>query len=106
MLCRERWAGLEQEGFGIVFVEAAAAGCPQIAGKSGGSAEAVTHGETGYVIDTPSDVDAVAQAIATLLADPARSQAMRVASREHAVTKFSYDLLAGRLRLSLEAFER
>ena len=76
MLCRERWAGLEQEGFGIVFVEAAAAGCPQIAGKSGGSAEAVTHGETGYVIDTPSDVDAVAQAIATLLADPARSQAM------------------------------
>ena len=36
MLCRNRWAGLEQEGFGIVFLEAAAAGVPQIAGDSGG----------------------------------------------------------------------
>ncbi len=26
MLCRNRWLGLEQEGFGIVFLEAAAAG--------------------------------------------------------------------------------
>ena len=41
MLCRNRWAGLEQEGFGIVFVEAAAAGVPQVAGNSGGAAEAV-----------------------------------------------------------------
>ncbi|MFB0926743.1 MAG: glycosyltransferase family 4 protein [Acidimicrobiales bacterium] len=106
MLCRDRWAGLEQEGFGIVFVEAAAAGCPQIAGRSGGSAEAVTDGETGYVVETPSDADVVAQSIADLLADPARSEAMRVASRKHAVAKFSYDLLADRLRLSLEAFER
>ena len=38
MACRTRWAGLEQEGFGIVFLEAAAAGVPQIAGDSGGSA--------------------------------------------------------------------
>ena len=56
MLCRQRWGGLEQEGFGIVFVEAAAAGCPQIAGRSGGSAEAVADGETGYVIEIPTDV--------------------------------------------------
>ena len=41
MLCRNRWAGLEQEGFGIVFLEAAAAGVPQVAGDSGGAAEAV-----------------------------------------------------------------
>ena len=32
MLCRNRWGGLEQEGFGIVFVEAAACGVPQVAG--------------------------------------------------------------------------
>lgn len=106
MLCRERWAGLEQEGFGIVFVEAAAAGCPQIAGKSGGSAEAVAHGETGLVVDTPSDADAVAGAIDRLLSMPNENQAMRLASREHAVAKFSYDLLAGRLWESLESFER
>ena len=35
MLCRNRWGGLEQEGFGIVFVEAAACGVPQVAGDSG-----------------------------------------------------------------------
>src|SRR5262245_58694355 len=37
MLCRDRWAGLEQEGFGIVFLEAAACGVAQLAGHSGGS---------------------------------------------------------------------
>ncbi len=36
MLCRNRWMGLEQEGFGIVFLEAAAAGVPQVAGRLGG----------------------------------------------------------------------
>ena len=30
MVCRNRWGGLEQEGFGIVFVEAAAAGVPAV----------------------------------------------------------------------------
>ena len=60
MLCRNRWAGLEQEGFGIVFLEAAAAGVPQVAGDSGGAAEAVLHGETGLVVDRPDEVDAVA----------------------------------------------
>jgi len=106
MLCRKRWAGLEQEGFGIVFVEAAAAGCPQIAGLSGGSAEAVSDGTTGYVVDKPDDVTAVAAAINRVLAHPDHADAMRVASRKHAVQSFSYDLLADRLRASLETFER
>ena len=34
MVCRNRWFGLEQEGFGIVFLEAAASGIPQIAGAA------------------------------------------------------------------------
>ncbi len=41
MDCRSRWFGLEQEGFGIVFIEAAACGLAQIAGRSGGSHDAV-----------------------------------------------------------------
>lgn len=106
MLCRERWAGLEQEGFGIVFVEAAAAGCPQIAGRSGGSAEAVSHGETGYLVEQPNKPDQVAHAIEQILAHPDQQEEMRRASRRHAVEKFSYDLLADRLRQSLESFDR
>jgi len=39
------------EGFGIVFMEAAAAGLPSIAGNVGGQPEAVIHGETGFVVD-------------------------------------------------------
>jgi len=62
MLCRNRWAGLEQEGFGIVFAEAAACAVPSVAGDSGGAAEAVVEGETGYVVD-PTDVDAATAAV-------------------------------------------
>jgi len=35
MCCRDRWRGLEAEGFGIVFLEAAACGVPSVAGRSG-----------------------------------------------------------------------
>jgi phosphatidylinositol alpha-1,6-mannosyltransferase len=103
MLCRNRWGGLEQEGFGIVFVEAAACGVPQIAGASGGAAEAVAHGETGLVIDRPDDVDAVAAAMRSLLDDPARRAAMAEAGRRRAIAEFSYDVLAERLGRSLGA---
>ena len=53
MACRNRWLGLEQEGFGIVFLEAAAAGVPQVAGDSGGASEAVLDGVTGLVVADP-----------------------------------------------------
>ena len=90
-------AGLEQEGFGIVFLEAAACGVPQVAGDSGGAAEAVAHGETGLVIDDPDDVQAVADAYAQLLDDDELRTAMGVRSRERVETEFSYDVLARRL---------
>ncbi|MEA3020327.1 MAG: phosphatidyl-myo-inositol dimannoside synthase, partial [Actinomycetota bacterium] len=62
MLCRDQWGGLEKEGFGIVFLEAAACGVPPVAGRSGGSADAVADVESGVVVDDPRDVDAVAGA--------------------------------------------
>ena len=103
MLCRNRWAGLEQEGFGIVFLEAAACAVPQIAGRSGGAAEAVEHGVTGLVIDEPHDVDAVADALSRLLDDDALRQQMGLASRRRAEAEFSYDVLARRLGRALGA---
>ncbi len=103
MLCRNRWGGLEQEGFGIVFVEAAACGVPQVAGDSGGAAEAVADGQTGIVVRRPDDVTEVADAFVALLDDPARRAAMGAAARRRAVTEFSYDVLAERLGRSLGA---
>ncbi len=101
MMCRNRWAGLEQEGFGIVFVEAASSGVPQVAGRSGGAHEAVADGETGYVIDDSSDVSAVAAAISRVLADDGLRQRLGAASRERAVQEFSYDVLSKRLGAAL-----
>lgn len=103
MVCRNRWGGLEQEGFGIVFVEAAAAGVPQVAGDSGGAAEAVADGETGVVVRDPLDHLAVADAIEELLCDPDRRAAMGAAARRRAVDSFSYDVLSERLGRALGA---
>src|SRR5262245_3842278 len=96
-LCRNRWAGLEQEGFGIVFLEAAACGVPQVAGASGGAAEAVVDGGTGMVVITPREPAAVPRALAALLDDPERRATMGAASRQRVVDEFAYDVLARRL---------
>ena len=101
MLCRSRWLGLEQEGFGIVFLEAAAAGVPQVAGDSGGAAEAVEHGVTGLVVQRPENPAEVAQALRELLADGALRQRMGTAARRRAVASFDYSRLAPRLARSL-----
>ena len=97
MLCRDRWFGLEQEGFGIVCLEAASCGTPQLAGRSGGSDEAVIDGVTGVVVDRPTDVRDVADALAGLLrSQPLRKQ-MSIESRERVLKEFTYDDLSLRL---------
>ena len=95
MPCRDRWGGLEAEGFGIVFLEAAAAGVPAVAGRSGGSHEAVVDGETGFVVESRAlDVRA---ALGALLADDRLRARLGVAARERAVNEFAYDRLVARL---------
>ena len=96
MCCRERWGGLEAEGFGIVFLEAAASGVPAVAGRSGGAEEAVDDGTTGFVVD-PLDAGAVAGALGRLLADPGLRRAMGTAARARAEASFAYDRLSQRL---------
>jgi phosphatidylinositol alpha-1,6-mannosyltransferase len=97
MACRNRWLGLEQEGFGIVFLEAAAAGVPQIAGDSGGAAEAVLDGVTGLVVGNPDDPGAVAEALRALLSDPVLRRRMGRAARKRVQESFDTDVLASRL---------
>jgi phosphatidylinositol alpha-1,6-mannosyltransferase len=101
MLCRNRWAGLEQEGFGIVFLEAAACGVPQVAGDSGGAAEAVVDDETGLVVHRPDDPEAVASALARLLDDKDLRMKLGDAARTRAAAELSYDTLADRLSKAL-----
>ena len=75
MPCRSRRGGLEVEGLGIVFLEAAATGLPVVAGDSGGAPDTVRDGETGHVVDG-RDVAAVTRRVTELLADPAAARAM------------------------------
>ncbi len=94
MLCRSRWMGLEQEGFGIVFAEAASCGVPQIAGRSGGAADAVEHLKTGLIVENPTRVDDVISALRGLLIDKSQRLQMGQASRLRAESLFDYDKLA------------
>ena len=50
MPCRTRRGGLDVEGLGMVYLEAAACGLPVVAGTSGGAPEAVRDGVTGLVL--------------------------------------------------------
>jgi len=103
MLCRNRWGGLEQEGFGIVFLEAAACEVPQVAGDSGGAEDAVIDGVTGVMVRRADDPREAAKAFERLLDDPALRRSMGHAGRLRAVSEFSYDGLAERLGASLGA---
>jgi phosphatidylinositol alpha-1,6-mannosyltransferase len=93
MLCRDRWGSLEAEGFGIVFLEAAACGLPVVAGRSGGSGEAVVDTVTGYVVD-PESLTEVRQYLRELLDHPDKAQAMGAAGRGYVEREHSYDHLA------------
>lgn len=94
--CRSRYAGLEVEGFGIVYLEAAATAKAAIAGRSGGAAEAVVDGGTGLVVE-PREPKAVALALATMLQDPARSARYGAAGRERVERAFTWAQRSARL---------
>ena len=82
------------ETFGIVYLEAAAAGKPVIAGTQGGVSDAVLGGETGLMVDA-QDKDAIIGAITRLLADPEMARRMGAAGRERARAYFTPEAIAG-----------
>ncbi len=101
LACRNRWFGLEQEGFGIVFLEAASAGVPQVAGWSGGAGDAVEDGVTGLLVRHPERPGDVALALRRLLLDPTLRRRMGEAGRRRVLASFDYDGLAPRLARAL-----
>ncbi|MGY1779354.1 glycosyltransferase family 4 protein [Geodermatophilus sp. SYSU D01036] len=102
MPCRTRRGGLDVEGLGMVYLEAAAVGLPVVAGTSGGAPEAVRDGETGTVVRDPRSPDAVAAAVTALLDDPARARAMGAAGRAWVERRWSWTTIAADLAALLE----
>ena len=86
--CRQHY-----EPFGIVALEAAAAGTPLVTSNVGGLGEAVISGETG-ISCPPRDVAALAAAVRQVLDDPAAAQRRALAARDRLTSDFSWPTVA------------
>lgn len=76
-----------REGFPNVVLEAGAMGIPTVTTDATGAVDSVRHGETGLVVRT-GDAEAMAEAVATLLADPETARRYGEAAREWVSTSF------------------
>jgi len=81
------------EPFGIVALEAAAAGAPLVASTAGGLAELVVDGETGLSIE-PGDVAGIAAAVGTVLSDPTAAARRAKAAKARLGAEFNWTGIA------------
>jgi teichuronic acid biosynthesis glycosyltransferase TuaC len=91
------------EAFGVAYIEALACGLPAIGCQGeGGPEEIATFGD-GMVLVPPRDPDAIAEAAAELLGDPARLAELGEAARRTAANEFSWPRCG---RATFKAYER
>ena len=83
------------EGFGIVYLEASAAGKPVIGGRSGGTSDAILDGITGLRVDGTS-VAEIAEAVISLLNDPNTSQTLGQNGRAWVEREFTWESVVDR----------
>lgn len=103
-LLRKSWIHLltsPKEGWGIANLEAAGCGTPTVASDAPGLRDSVRHGETGFLVPH-GNVPALADAIATLVADPALRNQQGEAARRFAL-RYSWDHTADAIALALAA---
>jgi glycosyltransferase involved in cell wall biosynthesis len=81
------------EGFGIVLLEATAAGTPVVAARSGGMVDVVEDRVTGLLCD-PLDAKSLASAIARLIQDPCLAAQCVLNARRQIRDRFNWDTVA------------
>ncbi len=84
------------EAFGLVFMEAMAAGLPVVGSRINAIPEMVAHGQTGLLV-MPGDRHALAQSVQSLVSDAALRRRMGAAGRARAVQAFDAQANFGRL---------
>jgi phosphatidylinositol alpha-1,6-mannosyltransferase len=87
----------DNEGFGMVFIEAAACGKPSLAGEAGGTGSAVLNEVTGLRVDGAS-LDAVTDALRRLLTEPEWAAGLGIAGLTRVVREFSWSRVAEKTR--------
>jgi phosphatidyl-myo-inositol dimannoside synthase len=93
----------DTEGFGMVFLEAAACGVPAIAGRAGGTSAAVVDGVTGLLVDGTSE-PALESALAKVLQDESFCAQIARQARKRVLEELSWAHIAERtISLGLEA---
>ncbi len=90
----------DTEGFGMVYIEAAACGKSTIAGLGGGTGSAVLHGETGLRVDG-TDVGLLTEALAGVLTDDDLRLRMGAVGLERVTKHFSWEKVAEKTRAML-----
>jgi phosphatidyl-myo-inositol dimannoside synthase len=94
MPTRSRLGGLEVEGLGMVYLEASACRRAVIAGRSGGSPDALLAGQTGELVDdNPREI---AKTAVSLLSDEARCRQMGLAGRAWVEREWDWSMVAKR----------
>lgn len=91
-----RSVGRDVEGFGIVLLEAQACGKPVIAGRSGGTKDAIDDGETGLLVDcqNPESPGELVNAICDMLGNAERLRVFGEAARSFVKNTFHWPILA------------
>jgi len=83
----------DTEGFGMVFIEAAACGKPAIAGQAGGTGAAVVDGVTGFRVDG-RDTVAVIIALQRILENTQYAQQIGNCALTRAIKEFDWSIVA------------
>jgi phosphatidylinositol alpha-1,6-mannosyltransferase len=100
-----RQIGGDIEGFGMVYLEAGAAGKPVIGGTSGGTDDAIVEGVTGRRVDGNS-CDEIANAVIDLLSTPDKAKAMGVRGLQRVENEFTWDIVVQRTRVLCTAIQK
>lgn len=94
----------KQEGYGIVYMEAALCGKPSIAGNHGGAPEAVVEGETGFTV-TFGDIEGLARSLVRLLEDRRLRESMGNAARVRVLERHGFEGFRENVRSLTHALE-
>jgi phosphatidylinositol alpha-1,6-mannosyltransferase len=96
-----RWRG---EGFGIVYLEAAAFGLASVAYDCGGATDIIRHGENGMLVE-PDNIAELARTIESLAKRRSLAEGMGRKAHEMVMRQFTRATIREQLAGALDAFE-